>query len=98
MSAAETTTALGQERLAACVFRVPINGQLQSMCAVNALGLREAYYRNSSLEEVSFMCLLTIVDCMKNWSKERPGTLHGLGFFRISIISGTTIEITDTRN
>ena len=45
MSAAETATALGQERLAACAFQVPINGVLQPMCAVNALGLREAYYR-----------------------------------------------------
>ena len=45
MSAAETTTPLGQERLAACAFRVPIDGVLQPMCAVNALGLRETYYR-----------------------------------------------------
>src|SRR5882724_199550 len=45
MSAAEMKTAQGQERLAACAFRVPIDGQLKSMCAVNALGLREAYYR-----------------------------------------------------
>ncbi len=45
MSAAEMETAQGQERLAACAFRVPIDGQLKSMCAVNALGLREAYYR-----------------------------------------------------
>ena len=45
MSAAETTTPLGQERLAACAFRVPIDGVLQPMCAVNALGLRETYYQ-----------------------------------------------------
>ncbi|HEV8618540.1 MAG TPA: radical SAM protein [Candidatus Udaeobacter sp.] len=45
MSAAEMETAQGEERLAACAFRVPINGRLESMCAVNALGLREAYYR-----------------------------------------------------
>jgi hypothetical protein len=45
MSAAEMETAQGQERLAACAFQVPIDGQLESMCAVNALGLREAYYR-----------------------------------------------------
>jgi hypothetical protein len=45
MSAAETMTPLGRERLAACAFRVPIDGRLESMCAVNALGLREAYYQ-----------------------------------------------------
>jgi hypothetical protein len=44
MSAAETATAVGRERLAACAFRVPIDGRLEPMCAVNALGLREAFY------------------------------------------------------
>jgi uncharacterized radical SAM superfamily Fe-S cluster-containing enzyme len=48
MSAAEMKTAQGEERLAACAFRVPINGRLEPMCAVNALGLREAYYRQIS--------------------------------------------------
>jgi MoaA/NifB/PqqE/SkfB family radical SAM enzyme len=48
MSAAEMKTPQGEERLAACAFRVPINGHLESMCAVNALGLREAYYRQIS--------------------------------------------------
>jgi hypothetical protein len=51
MSAAEMKTAQGEERLAACAFRVPINGRLESMCAVNALGLREAYYREISTVE-----------------------------------------------
>jgi hypothetical protein len=45
MSAAEMESAQGQERLDSCAFRVPINGRLESMCAVNALGLRESYYR-----------------------------------------------------
>ncbi len=45
MSAAEMESAQGQERLGACAFRVPINGRLEPMCAVNALGLRETYYR-----------------------------------------------------
>ena len=45
MSAAEATTPLGRERLAACAFRVPIDGRLEPMCAVNALGLRASYYR-----------------------------------------------------
>jgi hypothetical protein len=48
MSAAETTTPLGRERLASCAFRVPIDGRLESMCAVNAHGLREAYYAAGS--------------------------------------------------
>lgn len=48
MSAVETATPLGQERLAACAFRVPIDGVLQPMCAVNALGLREAFYRGAA--------------------------------------------------
>jgi len=34
----------GQERLAHCVFKVPINGEMLSMCEVNALGVREQYY------------------------------------------------------
>jgi MoaA/NifB/PqqE/SkfB family radical SAM enzyme len=45
MSAAEMKTSLGQQRLDACAFRVPVNGRLESMCAVNTSGLREAYYR-----------------------------------------------------
>jgi Radical SAM superfamily len=44
MSAEELATPLGQERLAMCVFQVPVDGQPRSMCEVNALGLRERYY------------------------------------------------------
>jgi hypothetical protein len=47
MSAAGTSTPEGKERLATCAFRVAINGKLEPMCAVNALGLREAYYHQS---------------------------------------------------
>ena len=46
MSAAETATPEGRERLEVCAFQVPINGRLESMCAVNALGLREEFYRD----------------------------------------------------
>lgn len=46
MSAAETATPEGQERLDVCAFKVSINGKLESMCAVNALGLREEFYRD----------------------------------------------------
>lgn len=45
MSAAETATPEGRERLDVCAFKVSINGKLESMCAVNALGLREEFYR-----------------------------------------------------
>ena len=44
MSAVQIATPLGQERLAACAFRVPIAGRMEPMCAVNALGLRERFY------------------------------------------------------
>ncbi len=48
MSAVETRTTLGRERLAACAFRVPVDGRLEPMCAVNALGLRERVYRGTA--------------------------------------------------
>lgn len=44
MSREEIESPLGQERIAHCVFTVPINGQMMSMCEVNALGIREHYY------------------------------------------------------
>jgi Radical SAM superfamily len=47
MSAAETATPRGRERLSACAFRVPIAGRLEPMCAVNALGVRDAFYREA---------------------------------------------------
>lgn len=53
MNARETATPLGQERLAVCAFRVPINGVLHPMCAVNALGLREEFYRGAPSVETA---------------------------------------------
>ena len=44
MSADEIRTPRGRERLASCAFRVPIGGELVSMCEANALGVRERYY------------------------------------------------------
>ena len=44
MSREELTTVEGQSRLAQCVFHVPVNGVLTSMCEVNAMGVRDAYY------------------------------------------------------
>lgn len=40
MSPDELDTPLGQERLAACVFQVPIEGRMTPMCELNATGLR----------------------------------------------------------
>jgi hypothetical protein len=51
MSAAEATTPLGRERLDACAFQVPVDGRLTPMCAVNALGVREAYYGTGRARE-----------------------------------------------
>ncbi len=48
MSAAELETPLGQERLSQCVFHLSVNGELRSMCEVNALGIREQYYAQLS--------------------------------------------------
>jgi len=44
MGPAELSTATGQERLAACLFRVPVGDDLVPMCRVNAGGVREAVY------------------------------------------------------
>ena len=40
MSPGELQTPLGQERLAACVFKLPVDGKLVSMCEMNATDLR----------------------------------------------------------
>lgn len=44
MSPAELRTDLGRERLAACVFRLPYQGQMVPMCQMNADGVREKFY------------------------------------------------------
>lgn len=44
MSRAQLETPLGRERLAHCVFHVDIDGVTRSMCEVNALGGRAAFY------------------------------------------------------
>jgi molybdenum cofactor biosynthesis enzyme MoaA len=41
MDAAELETPEGQERLQSCVFRVPVDGEMISMCQVNATSLRK---------------------------------------------------------
>jgi len=44
MSASELATPRGAERVAACVFRVPVRGRMVSMCEVNATGIRDEVY------------------------------------------------------
>ena len=44
MSDREIRTPLGQERLAACVFRLPVNGRMVPMCEVNAADYRAAVH------------------------------------------------------
>ena len=44
MSREELETPLGQERVRNCIFTVPIDGELISMCEVNALGIRDRLY------------------------------------------------------
>jgi hypothetical protein len=48
MGPAELHTPSGRERCELCVFKVAIDGELRSMCEVNALGMRERFYARSS--------------------------------------------------
>ena len=50
MSAAELETDKGHERLSACLFRVPIGGEMVSMCRVNAGGLRDVAYAHVEIQ------------------------------------------------
>ena len=53
MNSLEIASPLGEERRSACVFRVPINGRLEPMCAVNATGMRVRFYE--SMERTAIM-------------------------------------------
>ncbi len=44
MSAQEMATPQGRQRLANCIFTVPVDGELVSMCEVNATDLRRRFY------------------------------------------------------
>jgi hypothetical protein len=46
MSETELTTPLGKERLRACVFKVPVDGCMVSMCELNATSLRKELNRS----------------------------------------------------
>ncbi len=45
MSRDEIDTPHSQERIQACLFKVRLNGEIISMCVVNAQGYRENYYK-----------------------------------------------------
>jgi len=51
MDQAEIASPAGSERRSVCVFRVPINGRLEPMCAVNARGMRERFYATMATTE-----------------------------------------------
>lgn len=53
MNAAELSAPLGIERRSTCVFKVPVNGKLVSMCALNALGMRDQFYESAGDLELS---------------------------------------------
>ena len=44
MSADELDTPRGQERLKSCIFTAPIDGELVSMCEINATDVRAEFY------------------------------------------------------
>lgn len=44
MDREELTTEEGKERLKACMFKVPLNGEMVSMCEMNGTDLRESTY------------------------------------------------------
>jgi hypothetical protein len=48
MGPAELASDRGQERLSACLFRVPMGDEMVSMCRVNAGGVRDAVYARST--------------------------------------------------
>ena len=50
MGREEFATPLGQERLAACVFRIPVGDRMVSMCEVNVAGIREAVYASNGTQ------------------------------------------------
>jgi hypothetical protein len=47
MNPVEIASRLGAERQSVCVFRVPIDGRLEPMCAVNASGMRTRFYKST---------------------------------------------------
>ena len=50
MNAAEIVTPRGRQRIDNCIFTVPVDGELISMCEVNATDLRDRFYGRSEAE------------------------------------------------
>jgi Radical SAM superfamily len=48
MSPADLATPEGRDRLAACAFRLAVDGEMVSMCQVNAGGVRDAVYAENN--------------------------------------------------
>jgi hypothetical protein len=48
MSASELDTPEGRERLEACVFKLPVKGEMVSMCRMNGTDLRERLNREAT--------------------------------------------------
>ena len=61
MSGAELSSPVGEERLAACAFKLPVDGRMVSMCEVNAGGLREAFYSGLQTEALPLVSSLPIL-------------------------------------
>jgi len=51
MSPGELETPVGQERLAACTFKVPLDGRMISMCEMNATELRSKLYPRARMRK-----------------------------------------------
>ncbi len=62
MSAQEMDTPVGRERLANCIFTVPVDGELVSMCEVNATDLRRRFYDRHAGDTASVPVEVTVGD------------------------------------
>ncbi len=60
MSAQEMATPQGQQRLANCIFTVPVDGELVSMCEVNATDLRRRFYDRVSRDPTGVPVEVTV--------------------------------------
>ena len=53
-------TPQGQQRLANCIFTVPVDGELVSMCEVNATDLRRRFYDRVSRDPTGVPVEVTV--------------------------------------
>jgi hypothetical protein len=61
MSPDEVATERGRARLAACVVRVPVDGEMVPMCRMNAAGVRDALYDRARHPDRTGSPLLPVV-------------------------------------